>query len=132
MDQQAGRKKPRINVKFRTQFEGRRTAGTGTVKNISESGALIEDAKPLLVSGGRIRLKFSFFEGSLPIELGAVVVRATDAGFAVKFSGMDARLRSLLAMSIARLRTMGATQVAAGVPGVEDPDEDVTLMKIRS
>ena len=123
------RKKPRINVRFGTQFRGRRISGTGVVKNISESGALIENAEPLLVSGGRIRLRFSFYDGSLPIEIGAVVVRPTDAGFGVRFTGLDARLRSLLAMSIAKMR--GGTQDASGVPGAEDSHEEVTLMTIK-
>ncbi len=130
MSDETGRKKRRVGVRFRTRFEGRRIVGTGVVTNISESGALIEEADPLLVSGGRIRLRFSFYDDSLPIEVGAVVVRPTDSGFAVRFSGMDARLRALLAMSISKL-SGGTTEAASGVPGAEDDDEDTTLMKLK-
>ena len=127
-DDNSGRKKQRINVRFGADYHGRRISGSGVVTNISESGALIDEAEPLLVSGGRIRLRFSFYDGSLPIEIGAVVVRPTETGFAVRFTGLDARLRSLLAMAVAKLRN--TSHEASGVPGADDDDE-VTLMTIQ-
>jgi hypothetical protein len=99
------RAKERVAMPVPVEFRGRRTRGRGVIRNISESGALVEEADPLVVSGGRIRLRFAFFEDSLPVELPATVVRETPSGFAVQFAGLDARLRSVLALVIARIRS---------------------------
>ncbi|HXZ84768.1 MAG TPA: PilZ domain-containing protein [Myxococcota bacterium] len=98
------RSKERVEMRVAVEFRGRRTRGHGFIRNISESGALVEDAEPLVVAGGRIRLRFAFFEDSLPVEIPAAVVRETASGFGVQFSGLDARLKSVLALVIARIR----------------------------
>jgi hypothetical protein len=102
------RVKERVVMPVPVEFRGRRTRGRGVIRNISESGALIEDAEPLIVAGGRIRLRFAFFEDSLPVEIPATVVRETATGFGVQFAGLDARLRSVLALIIARIRSRTA------------------------
>ena len=92
------------DMRVPVEFSGRHVRGRGFIRNISESGALVEDAQPLVVSGGRVRLRFSFFQDSLPVEIPATVVRETPIGFAVQFAGLDARLKSVLALVIARIR----------------------------
>ncbi|MCP4007802.1 MAG: PilZ domain-containing protein [bacterium] len=133
MSDEDKRKKPRIGVRFRTQYDVKRSVGSGLVMDISETGALIEGADPMLIPGGRVRLKFSFYDDSLPVEVGAIVVRTTENGFGVKFSGLDQRHRALLAMAISKLRSSESSEDAEGVPGAEDDDDDhgVTLMSIR-
>jgi len=106
------RAKARVEMRVPVEFRGRRTQGRGFIRNISESGALVEDAEPLVVAGGRIRLRFAFFEDSLPVEIPASVVRETASGFGVQFSGLDARLRNVLAMLIARIRNRAQEQAA--------------------
>jgi len=124
------RARPRVRVRFETQFRGRRTDGRGTVRNISTSGALIEPAKPLPLAGTRLVLRFSFYEGSVPIDVPARVVRETPGGFAVEFLGMDERTRSLLGLAIGKLLSQPSTsQPTAAFPDSDD-DEPVTLMKL--
>jgi hypothetical protein len=98
------RTKRRVDMRVPVEFSGRHVRGRGFLCNISESGALVEDADPLVVAGGRVRLRFAFFQDSLPVEIPATVVRETPTGFAVQFAGLDARLKSVLALVIARIR----------------------------
>ena len=91
----------RIPVRFQAEFVGRQVEGSGTVSNISLTGALIEDCSSLLLSDGDIKLRFSFFENSSPVEVRAKTVRETETGFAVRFVGMDARVKAILARAIA-------------------------------
>jgi hypothetical protein len=98
------RSKRRVDMRVPVEFSGRHVRGRGFIQNISESGALVEDAEPLVVAGGRIRLRFAFFEDSLPVEVPATVVRETPTGFGVQFAGLDARLKSVLGLVIARIR----------------------------
>jgi hypothetical protein len=92
----------RIAVSFSADFSGRQVEGRGTVRNISLSGALIEEASHLLIAGGDVELRFAFFEGSLPVALHAEVVRETPTGFAVRFVRVDPRVREILRTAIAR------------------------------
>lgn len=98
------RKKKRVDMRVPVEFNGRHVHGRGFIANISETGALVEDAQPLVVSGGRIRLRFAFFEDSLPVEIPATVVRETPNGFGVHFAGLDARLKSVLGLVISKIR----------------------------
>jgi hypothetical protein len=118
------RRKIRADVRFRVAYSGPSFEGEGTVLNISKSGALIEDADRLLMTGIEIKLSFSFFEDSVPIEIPAQVVRETEQGFGVQFTKLSPRTRSVLGMAIAKLR-----QTEEGRARVGD-DEDITLMKI--
>jgi hypothetical protein len=111
------RAKERVAMGVPVEFRGRRTQGRGCIRNISESGALVEDAQPLVVAGGRIRLRFAFFGDSLPVEIPATVVRETATGFGVQFSGLDARLRSVLALVIAKIRQRAEEQPETRSPG---------------
>ena len=84
---------------------GRRALeGTGRVLNISKSGALIESADQLVPVGSRIKLRFSFLEDSVPVEVPALVVRETEGGFAVEFKKLSTRTRAVLGVAIAKLR----------------------------
>ncbi len=112
----------RVSVRFRATYRARTIEGSGFVRNISHSGALIDPAEPPLLAGGQTKLCFSFFEGSLPVEVKAEVVRETKTGFAVRFTEMDPRLRGVIKQAIARARTVR-------MPG-DDDDEERTLMDL--
>ena len=120
------RGKPRAMVRFRVDYLGPTFEGHGTVLNISRTGALIEDADRLLMTGSEIKLRFSFFEGSLPIEIPAEVVRETDQGFGVRFTKLSPRTRSVLGLAIAKLRqSLDDSEGAA----VHSDDDEITLLK---
>jgi hypothetical protein len=93
---------PRVQVQFSCEFYGRKIQGNGLVRNISTSGALIEDAEPLLISGTQIRMRFALGSDTVPVELTAEVARETEGGFAVRFDSMDARVRAVMHKLISR------------------------------
>lgn len=112
----------RIAVGFRVHFSGKQTQGTGVVHNISTTGALVEEASALLLAGGELRLTFSFFPDSLPVEVKAKIARETARGFGVRFVEMTPRVRELLRAAIAR-----AERIEAG-----DDAPTLTLLERRS
>jgi hypothetical protein len=110
------RRTRRIAVCFRAEFSGRHVRGSGTVQNISLSGALIEEANPLLLTGAEIVLRFPFFHDSLPVELPARVVRETAAGFGVHFRPLASRLHRVLTLAISRV-ALSETKPGTAVAG---------------
>ncbi len=92
----------RVDVCFEIDFSGRAVTGSGVVRNISSSGALIADADPALKMDTEVKLQFSLFEDSLPISVRGVVRRETPDGFAVQFIEMNPRTRKVLRTSIAK------------------------------
>ncbi len=124
MVQSHKQRKARASVRFQVVYSGLSFEGEGTVLNISKSGALIEDADRLLMTGIAITLRFSFFEDSIPIEIPAQVVRETEQGFGVQFTKLSPRTRAVLGMAISKLR-----QTDGGPEPVEGA-EDITLLKI--
>ncbi len=120
------RGKPRVRVRFPVSYSGRNTQGRAYAENISVSGALLVEAEPLLLAGGTIRLRFSLFPDSLPIEIEADVARETEKGFAVHFSKGDARAWGILRQAVTK-----ALQAAAdGLETVEDDDDERTLLTL--
>lgn len=77
-------------------YEGDSISGSGIIANISRSGALIDPADPPVAPGANLGVRLSYFQGSYEVELLAEVVRATEAGFAVRFSDLRREVRSLL------------------------------------
>jgi c-di-GMP-binding flagellar brake protein YcgR len=112
----------RVSVRFEIEYSGRSVSGTGTVQNISSTGALIEDADPPLLSGGEVTLRFSIFEDSAPITIRGKVVRETENGFGVEFVEMDPRTRKVLktAVSKALKRESGSGE------------DDTTLLRVAT
>ena len=116
MTQPSDRKKLRATVRFQVAYlargrtgeaeSGRPAAleGTGKIRNISRGGALIDEADQRLEPGAQIKLRFSFLEDSIPVEVPAEVIRETETGFAVEFKKLSHRTRAVLGMAIAKLR----------------------------
>lgn len=112
------RKSRRINVRFRAEFTGRKVRGAGVVQNISLGGALIEQADPLLLSGGEVKVRFSFFENALPVEVPAEIVRETRSGFAVRFLDLNRRMRNVLTVAISRAAAQDTVTQATPSPSL--------------
>ena len=130
---QTERQKARARVRFQVAYvvrgktmetaNGRRPLeGTGRVSNISKSGALLEDVDPLVMPGSSIKLRLSFLEDSIPVEIPAEVIRNTETGFGVEFKKLNPRTRAVLGMAIAKLR-------AAGENDEDGNDDNIPLLK---
>ena len=69
----------------------------GSVRDMSISGARIEDSSLLPEEGSTLRLGFAFYAHALPVPIHAKVVRRTETGgFAVEFQDVDFRTQILL------------------------------------
>ena len=107
-----GRVQRRVTVAFEVEFHARGTEGSGVVTAVSLTCALIDEAEPLLLAGAEVKLRFSFFEDSTPVEVRADEIRETKAGFAVRFKGLDSRIKSVLALAIRRLAGESASHAS--------------------
>ncbi len=87
---------PRYKLIAPVTYRGVNIDGSGTVANISASGALIEPASPSVRPGISLGVRISCFPGSFGVELPSEVVRATDSGFAVCFKELKPEGRSVL------------------------------------
>ena len=94
--------------------------------SVSASGALLEDAEPLLLSGGKINLRFSLVQDALPIDVAAEVVRETETGFAVRFTSMDARVKAVLRTAISK----AIRELEGAGDDLDDDDDDKTLLTL--
>lgn len=85
LDRQERRQAPRVRLRAPVEYRGRRAQGTGTIWDISASGARLENVSTCLDEGETARMRASFFLGSFDVELKGSVVRHTETGFAVQF-----------------------------------------------
>ena len=85
------------------QVRGEDLTATGRIENISKSGALVEDQSYEVPVGSRVRLSFSLYPDSRPLQLSAEVVRIAASSFAVRFTDADPRNRKLLEAALPRL-----------------------------
>jgi len=94
---QPGPSAPRFNlgIPARYQVRGQEPVETGLIQNISKSGALVENQSGGAAMGSQLRLSFSLFPDSQPLQFLAEVVRVADSGFAVRFN-LDPHNRKLL------------------------------------
>ncbi len=111
---------PRVQVQFAAEYVGKRVDGTGNVRNLSRTGALIEPAEPPLEPGSEVGIRLWFPDSTLAVEVAAEVVRESDAGFAVRFTEMNERTYNILTLVIARA-------VARGLAG---DDEEQALQTV--
>ena len=71
--------------------------GAAMLWEISASGARVEQAVVNPVHGEKLRIEFSFFQDSPPIELKGEVVRITETGgFCMKFVSLTPRMKQIL------------------------------------
>ncbi len=90
----------RVRLRAPVEYRGSEARGTGTIWDISASGARLEDVSTCLERGATTWLRCSFFLGSFDVELKGSVVRHTGTGFAVEFRDLGKAqvglLRSIL------------------------------------
>lgn len=69
----------------------------GSVRDMSITGARIEDTNAIPEEGSMLRLGFAFYAHALPVPIHGKVVRHTESGgFAVEFKDVDFRTQILL------------------------------------
>ncbi len=100
--QRAFRFERSIRVRYRTT----EVSGSGLLRDISSTGALLENVAPPLSLGMELELEMSFLKDTLPVVVGADVVRLTRTGCAVHFVNMTPRMRKLLRVMLRREGTL--------------------------
>lgn len=93
----------RYDLSAPVEFRGDAVEGTGTIWNVSASGALVERVSEVVESGTPLRMRVSYYPGSFEIELPTEVVRTTPTGFAVRFTDLDESSRRMLARVLFRV-----------------------------
>jgi hypothetical protein len=87
----------RFDIRAPAEYRWNGRSGSGTIWNISASGARIEKITTPAVLGTEIRVRSSFFPGSFEAELPGYVVRETElGGFAIRWVNLGERERGLL------------------------------------
>jgi hypothetical protein len=92
MDTENRRGEGRVQTRFESLYSAGRAEGTGTLADISYSGALVEGASLLPELGKAMRL-FVFIQPVSPFELVGEVVRHTESGFAMEFASLSDELK---------------------------------------
>jgi hypothetical protein len=89
------RRSPRVRARFDALVSAGAREGAGVLVDISYSGARLDDCSEQPPVGTRVRL-YVFGEPATPFELEGVVVRHTEAGFAIGYELFDAGVRRLV------------------------------------
>ncbi len=92
-----------LGIPARYQVRGEDLTATGRIENISKSGALLDEQSYEVPVGSRVRLSFSLYPDSRPLQFSAEVVRIATCGFAVRFTNVDPRNRKLLEAALPML-----------------------------
>ncbi|MEE9280272.1 MAG: PilZ domain-containing protein [Myxococcota bacterium] len=95
----------RYDLSGPVEYRGDAVLGTGTIWNVSASGALVERASTIVETGTPLRIRVSYYPGSFEIELPSEVVRTTSTGFAIRFTDLDESSRRLLARVLSRCQS---------------------------
>ncbi len=111
-----------VSARLRTDFTCRYGNGTGVIRGISASGAVIEKAEPMPLEGDEVRLRFSLLENTLPIEIRAIVTEGTETGFEAEFHRLGIRTRKLLRIAMAKALRRAEEN--------DDPDDAPTLLSL--
>ncbi len=76
---------PRYVLDVPGTYRGAGIEGTGTIEDISASGALFQPASPSVALGTPLKVRVANHSGPPGPELPSEVVRVTETGFAVHF-----------------------------------------------
>lgn len=89
----------RAHPRFATRFDALCSAGeregSGTLVNISRSGARLDGSSHVPELGSKVRL-YVFIQPVSPFELSGEVVRVDEEGFAIRYSNLDAEVGRLV------------------------------------
>lgn len=86
------RRETRVQTRFESLYSAGRSEGTGVLADISYTGALIVSASSSPDVGKQLRI-YVFIQPVAPFELVGTVVRHTEDGFAIKYSGQTKELK---------------------------------------
>ena len=86
---------PRSEASIPIFFHGGRSEGEGTIRNLSDSGALIRQASGPIGVGQKVTLELHFSPKSRALPVKADVVRLVNDGFAVRFTFANPKQESV-------------------------------------
>lgn len=89
------RNHPRFRTKFDVLCSVGEAEGSGTLVNISRSGACLDEVSQLPEIGTKVRL-YVFIQPVSPFELSGEVVRIEGATFAIRYSNLDPEVGRLV------------------------------------
>ncbi len=92
----------RFEMRIPVEFKGGPERGEGIIWDMSMTGARIEVATAPMRPGTPVHMKFSYASEAEPVFAAAKVVRATETGFAVRFTRMSKALRQQLVVALPR------------------------------
>ncbi len=111
-----------VSARLSVDFTCRYGNGTGVIRGISASGAVIEKAEPMPLEGDEVRLRFPLLENTRPIEIRAIVTEGTETGFEAEFHRLGIRTRKLLRIAMAKALSRADEN--------DDPDDTLTLLSL--
>ena len=91
------RKGVRTRIEFEVLYSAARREGSGTLKDLSPTGALVEDASFQPDVGEPVRAHLFPYADTRPVALIGEVTRHTKRGFAIVFADVPAEARELIA-----------------------------------
>jgi hypothetical protein len=89
------RRAARIPTRFVAVYSAQRTEGTGMLKNVSRTGALIETKQVVRSLGAAVRAEVVVGDDHR-VSVSGTVARFDESGFGVHFDGVSAELLELL------------------------------------
>jgi len=89
------RRTPRFKTRFDTLFGAGSREGTGTLTEISYSGALVDQVSDRPEIGTQVKL-YVFVKPVAPFEIVGHVARHTETGFALQYELFDADVQRLV------------------------------------
>jgi hypothetical protein len=104
------RRDGRVQTRFESLYSAGRSEGTGTLADISYSGAMIVGASTKPDIGKPLRV-YVFVQPVAPFELVGTVVRHTEEGFAIEYPTLSEDTRRFV-------------DDAAAIVCVQEPDRD--------
>jgi hypothetical protein len=98
------RRAGRVATQFESLYSAGRSEGTGVLADISYTGAMIEGATTKPEIGKQLRI-YVFVQPVAPFELVGLVVRHTEAGFAIEYPDMNEEVRRFVEDAAAIVNT---------------------------
>jgi len=89
------RNHPRFQTRFDVLCSAGEHEGSGTLVNISRSGARLDCASHMPELGSKVRL-YIFIQPISPFEISGEVVRYEDDTFAIRYSNLDPEIGRLV------------------------------------
>ncbi len=87
----------RVRTDFEAVYSAERIEGSGTLVDISLSGARLEDTELQPKIGSAVSADvYAYGSANSPVRLVGEVVRHTERGFALQFTSVDAAVRRLV------------------------------------